>query len=174
MHCMRTSVDFFGLAVQSLHNALCFPLVPILTLDPAGWSKEDGSFAVELRLYQCPPAYEWISEWMIDMNGPVDAEGWMYADQFYTDTTLYQAQMNDAHHVRRRRWIRMRRNITTPLKQEPTTPRDIESIISQMRSKRMDRERLEALAKWLKLGTLKPALVSLFKTGTLDHGRVGS
>jgi hypothetical protein len=106
------------------------------------------------------------------MNGPVDKEGWMYST---SSTGVKHSSCGSFDHVRTRKWIRMRRIISTPIATEPApiTPREIENIVTILREKRIDRERLEALAAWVKTHDISnPKLVNSADKGTVDHGAV--
>lgn len=119
----------------------------LLPTDYPAFSKDDGTLSIEPNLYQCPKSFEWISEWVIDMNGPVDRNGWMYSTNC---TAMKHAKCGLFDHFRCRKWVRMRRIISSPEKSrgQDSTSRKMELMALMMRSKRCDRERLEELKVW--------------------------
>lgn len=83
------------------------------------------------------------------MNGPVDDAGWMYAPSF--SDIVPHARLSAHDHVRRRKWIRMRKNITTPVRETLDLPtvNDGHLLVASLQSLRIDRERNDKLASWI-------------------------
>ncbi|KAJ3368285.1 hypothetical protein GGF31_006516 [Allomyces arbusculus] len=86
-----------------------FSAKSLLPTDRGPWSDERGNFRVPKDRLQLPdPAkWEWDGEWMIDMSGDVDPEGWQYAFNF--GTFPWSASCGLTSYVRRRRWVRLRK-----------------------------------------------------------------
>ncbi|CAG8528532.1 5617_t:CDS:2 [Cetraspora pellucida] len=79
--------------------------------DPQPWSDKNQKFSpMDIYTYQLPnPTWEWVhKEWLVDMSGDVDEEGWEYAPDFHFPCWhgCYQPFRS---FVRRRRWVRLRR-----------------------------------------------------------------
>ncbi|KAH9262579.1 hypothetical protein BASA82_000380 [Batrachochytrium salamandrivorans] len=148
----------------SLFGAPRFGKRSLLPTDFPAYSDRSGGFVVELKLYQCRPTWEWVSDWMVDMNGDVDQEGWSYSLQFTSDK--WSGACRTSHYVRRRKWIRMRRmkgasgsaTASSP-SVTPITPtggtlsgaHSIEDVIGKMQRGRIDRERIVDLKSYLLL-----------------------
>ncbi|KNE64824.1 hypothetical protein AMAG_10159 [Allomyces macrogynus ATCC 38327] len=86
-----------------------FSAKSLLPTDRGPWSDERGNFRMPKDRLQLPdPAkWEWDGEWMIDMSGDVDPEGWQYAFNF--GTFPWSAACGLTSYVRRRRWVRLRK-----------------------------------------------------------------
>ncbi|GAA5938171.1 hypothetical protein JCM1841_001140 [Sporobolomyces salmonicolor] len=95
-----------GLVVFGLPR---FSSAALLQFDPAIWC--DGSFRESPFTphdYPCPPYWIWRdSEFLIDMGGDKDEEGWSYAVRFRSKYWRGEA-ITLRSFVRRRRWIRTR------------------------------------------------------------------
>ncbi|GAA5891462.1 hypothetical protein JCM5296_006542 [Sporobolomyces johnsonii] len=95
-----------GLVVFGLPR---FSSAALLQFDPAVWC--DGSFRESPFTphdYPCPPYWIWRdSEFLIDMGGDKDEEGWSYAVRFRSKYWRGEA-ITLRSFVRRRRWIRTR------------------------------------------------------------------
>ncbi|KNE63628.1 hypothetical protein AMAG_08731 [Allomyces macrogynus ATCC 38327] len=91
-----------------------FSAKSLLPTDRGPWSDERGNFRMPKDRLQLPdPAkWEWDGEWMIDMSGDVDPEGWQYAFNF--GTFPWSASCGLTSYVRRRRWVRLRKPLATP------------------------------------------------------------
>ncbi|CAG8541804.1 17566_t:CDS:2, partial [Gigaspora rosea] len=79
--------------------------------DPQPWSDKNQKFSpMDIYTYQVPnPTWEWVhKEWLIDMSGDVDEEGWEYAPDFHCPC-WHGCYKPFRSFVRRRRWVRLRR-----------------------------------------------------------------
>ncbi|GAA5856888.1 hypothetical protein JCM8547_008446 [Rhodosporidiobolus lusitaniae] len=107
-----------GLVVFGLPK---FSSAALLQMDPFEWT--DGSLRPSPFTphdYPCPPYWHWRdSEFMVDMSGDKDEEGWSYAVRFRSRFWRGEAVFPYAC-VRRRRWVRTRVYRPTPLL--PTLP----------------------------------------------------
>ncbi|KAI9218990.1 hypothetical protein BC828DRAFT_387191 [Blastocladiella britannica] len=86
----------------------------LLPTDRAPWSDAAGGFSLPRDSIQLsdPDAWDWVSEWMIDMALDVDADGWMYSFNF--GSFPWSPTCSFTTYVRRRRWIRRRRARSVP------------------------------------------------------------
>ncbi|KAJ3321601.1 hypothetical protein HDV06_004016 [Boothiomyces sp. JEL0866] len=127
----------------------------LLPTDVSPFSNESSSYVVDIKYYQCPPNYEWFSDWMVDMNGNVDEQGWSYNTTFYNDNWESTINKQNVSFVRRRKWMRMRRkcNIKTVKKE-----------IFDIQQRTNDRQRLKFLQeqKELNENVLLPNLDFLY------------
>lgn len=103
---------------------------------------------VDMKYYICPPGWEWISEWIIDMKD-TDDEGWSYNSSF-SKTEGWTSLMppNQVSAVRRRKWIRMRKVVTSSANGTTEQLTKAESIYKSIQQKRNDREKLVALKEF--------------------------
>ncbi|GAA6001564.1 hypothetical protein JCM10207_006725 [Rhodosporidiobolus poonsookiae] len=95
-----------GLVVFGLPK---FSAAALLQVDPPEWcdaSLQPSPFTPSD--YPCPPYWHWRdSEFLVDMSGDKDEEGWSYAVRFRSRFWRGEAIFPHAF-VRRRRWIRLR------------------------------------------------------------------
>ena len=59
-----------------LFSSASFTKKGLLPTDSPAFSDQKGSFCVDIKYFQCPPGWEFISDWMLDLNGQVDEQGW--------------------------------------------------------------------------------------------------
>lgn len=86
-----------------------FAAKSLLPTDFPNWSDEFGRFRLPKDSQECLPTWEWASDWILDMQGDVDEEGWQYS--FVFRATSWSGSPNATHYVRRRKWVRMRRPV---------------------------------------------------------------
>jgi hypothetical protein len=128
-----------------------------LPTDPPSFSDLKQNYVVDIRFFQCPPNWLWVSDWILDMNGPVDEQGWSYNDTFTgpSDSWTNSTVGRRVSIVRRRKWTRMRRlkNDSSPAKLTHTDlesdMKGVEEVISLVQQKCIDRERLQAIKQYL-------------------------
>ncbi|KAL7746251.1 Tectonin beta-propeller repeat-containing protein 1 [Sorochytrium milnesiophthora] len=103
-----------SLTLSALFGRPKFSPKSLLPTDRGPWSDANGNYKLPKERVQLPDPqqWEWASEWMIDMAGDVDSEGWIYSFNFAgfpwsSDCTAFT-------YVRRRRWKRMRRLRVAP------------------------------------------------------------
>ena len=120
-------------------------------LMPTDWPgfSQDGKLSLELSLLQCGVGWEYVSDWIVDMNGPVNANGWMYAPNF---ASVFKSTWALGDHVRTRKWIRMRRVVSSPV--HHVFGDDVQALLVALRSQNSDRERVEVLRKWVDCGNV--------------------
>ncbi|KAJ8326266.1 hypothetical protein BDV3_005830 [Batrachochytrium dendrobatidis] len=169
----------------SLFGAPKFSKKSLLPTDFPAYSDKQGGFVVDLKLFQCRPTWEWVSDWMVDMNGDVDQEGWCYGLQFISDK--WSGTCRTSHYVRRRKWIRMRRmkgassatsgslpsaTATTPTGSvNGAGANSLDELIVKMQRARIDRERITDLKNYLLLAdspTFPPSKIQLL-IAQCDH-----
>ncbi|RHZ81073.1 hypothetical protein Glove_124g12 [Diversispora epigaea] len=79
--------------------------------DPPPWTNIDQECSpMDIHTFQLPdPSWEWVyKEWLIDMSGDVDEEGWEYAFDFHCDN-WHGCYRTFRSFVRKRRWVKLRR-----------------------------------------------------------------
>jgi len=116
---------------------------------------------MDIYNYQLPdPTWEWIhKEWMIDMSGDVDEEGWEYALNFH-NSGWHGCYKSFRSFVRRRRWIRFRRKKgikydsiqSTPVRIDSNSdvkPDDFEKLWKNVKDSRLDREKLKLINDYI-------------------------
>jgi hypothetical protein len=135
-----------------LFNSAQFNKKALLPTDPPAFTDTRGGYVVDIRYFQCPPGWEWVSDWMIDMNGAVDEQGWSYNSSFLSKADSWKVsvqQVGNITCVRRRRWTRMRRlqGFSSPELNIQKT--GMEEIIGMIQRKRSDREKLLVLKEYL-------------------------
>ena len=94
---------------SSLFGKAKYSARSLLPTDFSPWSNDKGRFVLAKDKFQCPPTWVNCSDWMVDMEGDVDAEGWRYAFSFGTSPENYSSDSGSVKYVRRRKWLRMRR-----------------------------------------------------------------
>jgi hypothetical protein len=140
-----------------LFNRPTFTKKALLPTDPPAFSDLKQNYVVDIRFFQCPPNWLWVSDWILDMNGLVDEQGWSYNDTFTgpSDSWTNSTVGRRVSIVRRRKWTRMRRlkSDSSPAKLTQTDlesdMKGIEEVISLVQQKRIDRERLQAIKQYL-------------------------
>ena len=119
----------------------------LLPTDPSPYSDSKVNPVVDMKYYICPPGWEWISEWIIDMKD-TDDEGWSYNSSFSNLSGWSSAlPMNQVSAVRRRKWIRMRKVTGNVVTQSLEKLNDAEGVIKLVQQKRNDREKLTEIGK---------------------------
>lgn len=117
-----------------LKNNLKFNSKSLLPTDYPNYSSIDGKFSVPKEMLLLSKTQEWISDWIIDRQGQVDEDGWVYAQGFkkgsWSDTP------STSTYVRRRKWIRMFNNLEPQVQK----PEETESLNAFSKCK-IDRER---------------------------------
>lgn len=128
-----------------------FKAKALLPTDPPAFCDLRGNFTMEIKYFQLPPNWCWVSDWMIDMNAPVDEQGWSYNESFTASSSWSPKNIQKrVSMVRRRKWTRMRRlkGVTSPVSAESDNDQ-ISSISRIVQRKRIDREKIAALKKYL-------------------------
>lgn len=76
-------------------------------LDPSPWSDADGAnTALDPSTKQLPdPTWEWVHpEWLVDMTGETDEDGWQYSGSF-TGLQMWNRTMHFSNAPARGRWM---------------------------------------------------------------------
>ncbi|KAI9143162.1 hypothetical protein BKA69DRAFT_1062590, partial [Paraphysoderma sedebokerense] len=133
----------------------------LLPTDRGPFSDVNGNFKLEKEKIQLPsPEWSWISDWAVDFSGDVDSEGWMYAFNF--GNFPWSSNCGMTSYVRRRRWLRLR---------QKTVKKKVESQISISRSTEGGagevKEGLAVAREWLGEGVVREV-----RTGRLDRERL--
>jgi hypothetical protein len=115
----------------------------LTSADPFPFTDPTGSFVLDLQYITCPAGYEWCSDWILDIRGEVDEQGWSYNTSFL-DQSGWQSFPKGITVVRRRRWQRMR-ELTLTKDTLQTLNFGPAKIRQDIGKKRFDRERLEIL-----------------------------
>eukprot|EP01135_Chromosphaera_perkinsii_P008581 Nk52_evm23s1401 gene=Nk52_evmTU23s1401 len=77
------------------------------------WSDVNGKPTAAPDSYELPdPSWTWVTDWDVELNDKVDAEGWTYAYGFGSDKWYAGAQKSTF--VRRRKWARVRKQMSSP------------------------------------------------------------
>lgn len=120
----------------------------LLPTDPAKFTSQKNIPRVDLRYFRCPSGYEWVSDWMVDMNGIVDSKGFSYNTKFNDTNNWSKSVPSEVVIVRRRKWTRMRRavGLTSPL---PLANPIYDQVLLTMQHQRIDKERLHVLRGYI-------------------------
>ncbi|KAL1920024.1 uncharacterized protein VTP21DRAFT_1170 [Calcarisporiella thermophila] len=160
----------------------------LIQIDPPPWSDRDLNYSpMDIHNYQLPdPTWEWVhKQWLVDMSGDVDEDGWEYALKFH-GAVWHGNHLPFRSFVRRRRWVRLRRRMPTRpqtsrvLSQTSLAHADIDSnnegessqkqretLMQRLKLARLDRERLAILEEWINNGHAQDILQGLERV--LDH-----
>jgi len=131
-------------------------------VDPNSWTDEKQKYSpMDIHNYQLPdPTWEWVyKEWMIDMSGDVDEEGWEYAFNFH-NSSWHGCYQPFRSFVRRRRWIRLRRKKGAKDDSAPSispgtcsnpdvNTDDFEELWQNVKASRLDREKLKLINDYI-------------------------
>ncbi|RIA86245.1 hypothetical protein C1645_780059 [Glomus cerebriforme] len=131
-------------------------------IDPNAWTDKNQKYSpMDIHNYQLPdPTWEWVhKEWMIDMSGDIDEEGWEYALNFH-NSSWHGCYQPFRSFVRRRRWIRLRckkgvkdastssihprSNLNSDIKID-----DFEGLWKSVKVSRLDREKLKLINDYI-------------------------
>ncbi|KAM0792926.1 hypothetical protein ACM66B_002685 [Microbotryomycetes sp. NB124-2] len=101
-----------------------FSSAALFQVDPSPWTDHRlKNSPLSRHDFSLPtPFWHWVDrEWMVDMSGDVDEQGWTYAVRF---RSKYWRGLPDTWRsfVRRRRWIRRRIYVPVPVLQAHPTP----------------------------------------------------
>ena len=130
----------------------------LLPTDPSPFSTLENKFSVDIRFITPPPSFTWVSDWMLDLNGNVDEQGWSYATSF---KGVWESNVPPKATVvvRRRKWTRMRRIITTTMpgvlnkadkmsgKDDGISSVNDATVTELVQREDIDRKRIDALRK---------------------------
>lgn len=83
-------------------------------LDRPSWSTKKGDKVVCREAFLLPVGWSWISSWNVEPHKD-NIEGWYYAPDFSISTKYCSTKQSKLSMVRRRRWVRTRRNCQTEL-----------------------------------------------------------
>ncbi|KAI9105010.1 hypothetical protein DFS34DRAFT_224205 [Phlyctochytrium arcticum] len=133
---------------SSVDWSVHFSKKALLPTDSPPWSSESGALKDDIRQTTCPKGWEWASNWIVDMNGDLDSDGWSYGSQFSADK--WQGSCTLGLYVRRRRWIRTRRLISPSSTNAIPAggelgPTSSTKLVSQLSRYRLDSEKLRSL-----------------------------
>ncbi|KAJ3117098.1 atp3 gamma subunit of the F1 sector of mitochondrial F1F0 ATP synthase [Phlyctochytrium bullatum] len=121
-----------------------FSAEALMPTDSPPWCDPNGRPQVDRMLYPAPPNWEWVTDWTLDLNGDVDADGWSYSHHF--NSKAWSGICSLTHYVRRRAWSRTRRRTGFDASEEASdTQNKILQLPSLLRQCALDRQRLEAL-----------------------------
>ncbi|CAG8458571.1 hypothetical protein RhiirA5_405733 [Rhizophagus irregularis] len=131
-------------------------------IDPHTWTDKNQKYSpMDIHNYQLPdPTWEWVhKEWMIDMSGDIDEEGWEYALNFH-NSSWHGCYQPFRSFVRRRRWIRLRCKKGVKDNSTPSIPArshvnsdaktdDFEELWQNVKTSRLDREKLKLIDDYI-------------------------
>ncbi|CAG8609430.1 16380_t:CDS:10 [Funneliformis mosseae] len=168
-HTTKTNEHAYDILYENQRGLFLFGLPKFSSkalnqVDPNSWTDRNQKYSpMDIYNFQLPdPTWEWVhKEWLIDMSGDVDEEGWEYAFNFHSSSWhgCYQPLRS---FVRRRRWIRLRRKKgkdgsasiipkRTYLESDEKLD-DFEELWRQVKMSRLDREKLKYISDYINNG----------------------
>jgi hypothetical protein len=139
----------------------------LLSADPYPYTDSSGNFVLSLESFRCGTGYEWCSDWIIDMCGQVDEEGWSYNTSFLDHAGWTFVNPNSVSTVRRRRWQRMRRQNNEKISSPVLS--GLENLQYLMRQKKLDRERLKVMQEGIQSMDFLNANVAIELLNEFDY-----
>jgi hypothetical protein len=154
-----------------LSNQGVFTKKSLLPTDSPAFCDIKDRYVIDIRYFAAPSGWEWVSEWMVDMNGAVDGEGWSYNSSFLSKQDGWKLsfeQVRNSTCVRRRKWTRMRRlqGFSSPVIEKKV---GMEVVIGMVQQQRSDREKLLVLKQYVDSSTITDPVLYATILSELEH-----